>query len=141
MWTYKTDDEEVVRITKDPERHNPAEGILYWNDDEVPHGIGESFEIVSGDSVNDVIFLTRIDIQEANKLRGIEGMQIDIRGNAPSKDLEMQNRQRKALEKNPMHTTMNDYKFGVKGSVPERAREKNLKRMRKKGVNVKNNRS
>lgn len=56
----------------------------------------------------------------------------------PSKDIEMKNKQQKALRKNPNHTTLNDYKFGRSGSVPEKARKKNKKRLKKKGVKVKN---
>lgn len=55
----------------------------------------------------------------------------------PSKKIRLANKRKKALEKNPNHTTLNDYKFSNPTSIPNKAIERNKKKLRKKGVNIK----
>jgi len=70
------------------------------------------------------------------------GQSFTLKGHGfPSKDLEMRRKQRKALQKNPNHTTMQDYKFSNPDSVPSKALKKNKKKLEKAGINIKKNES
>lgn len=135
-WTFKTKDEQPVRITNYEEKENPEMGIFY--DPDINYGnCGEDrLHPKTGEE------LKRTTITEYNQLAGISTFEIDLRGNGyPSKSIEMENRQNKALRKNPNHTTMNDYKFSNPDSVPAKSKERNMKRLKKKGVKVKKSES
>ena len=131
-WTFKTLDNDPLIITPDEDEHSPQTGTFY----------DKHIECIDIDAywnhpeTDDIV--VRISVQEYNELRGIRMPQVNLSGNGwPSKDFDMQSRQKKALAKNPMHTTMTDYKTSNPDSVVSRARNKNMKRMKKRNVEVK----
>lgn len=130
-WTFKTLQDKVVELTNYEDEHDPENNIFFIDG----LGYNNCDQNQTHPETGDI--LMRISVGEANRLRGVGIPEFGIKGSAPSKDLEMKNRQRKALEKNPMHTTMNDYKLGTPGSVPERGRSITRRRLDKKGVNIK----
>lgn len=54
----------------------------------------------------------------------------------PSKSISMENKQKKALSENPNHTTMRDYKPSNPDSIVSKARQKNKKHLRSKGLKI-----
>lgn len=135
-WTFKKSDDTPVIVTADKdELHKEVEvvfdeNICYDNcgEDRQHPETGEP--------------LTRISVQEYNTLAKILPPTSMLMGNGwTGQDTEMESRRRKALEKNPMHTTMKDYKTSNPDSVVSKARDKNLKRMKKRNVDVKRNKT
>lgn len=135
-WTFKNSDDTPIIVTADKdELHKEAEVVF---DEEICYdNCGEDREHPKTGEL-----LTRISVQEYNRLAKILPPTSMLTGNGwPSKDMEMESRQRKALAKNPMHTTMKDYKTSNPDSVVSRARDKNMKRMKKRNVDVKRNKT
>lgn len=76
-------------------------------------------------------------VAEESKRSEKYDLEFALMGNGfPSKSISMENKQRKALQENPNHTTMKDYKFSNPNSIPSKARKKNLAQMRGKGINI-----
>lgn len=134
-WTFKTPDNTPIIITPEQSEHNPDTGH-YYDPDIVKIDIGEKWCL---NQVDDYL-CERISVQEYNKLKGIRVNDFLLSGNGwTGKDISMRERQEKALRKNPMHTTMSDYKFENPDSITTKARKKNLKRMQKRKIKVKKN--
>lgn len=54
----------------------------------------------------------------------------------PSKRIKTAEKRRRALEKNPYHTTMGDYKFSNPNSIPSKSLKKSKKKLEKAGVDI-----
>lgn len=133
-WTFKTIDHEPLILTPDKEEHNPETKTFYDKHVECID-IGERWKHPETGQI-----VIRITVPEYNKLSGIRMPETHLKGNGwPSKKFEMEGKQKKALEKNPMHSTMSDYKMSNPDSIPAKSKKRNLKRMKKRNVKVKKN--
>lgn len=131
-YTFKTVDHEPVIITEDKDEFHRETNVLF---DETLYcvPIGEKYEL------NGSVYI-RISVPEFNKLAGIGVPDTHLAGPGwTGQDISMEAKRNKALAKNPMHTTMNDYKMSNPDSIPSKALEKNKKKMAKKNVKVAKN--
>jgi hypothetical protein len=131
-WSFLDPNNNIVKLTDYQDEHDPDKGIFYDPSINYDNCGDDTLHPLTG------VTLRRLTVEQANQIEGIKPFDMDLRGpNWPNKDIVMDDRRKKALAKNPMHSTMEDYKLSNPNSIPAKSRKRTRDKLKRKGVNIK----